>query len=78
LLVPLAGTFSESDPDLFIDMGSTSIRLLGALMILLAFLTLVLAMVVGGDIVMVIFGLSLAASSMGLFRRAQASRDDED
>jgi hypothetical protein len=78
LLVPLAGTFSEPDPALFIDMGSTSIRLLGALMILLAFLTLVLAMVVGGDIVMVIFGLSLAASSMELFRRGQTRRDDED
>jgi hypothetical protein len=63
---------------LFFDMGSTSIRLLGAVMILLALLTLVLAMVVGGDIVMVIFSLSLAASSMELFRRAQTRRDDED
>jgi hypothetical protein len=59
-------------------MSPTSVRMLATFVILLALATIVLAMVVGGDILMIVFGLCLAATSMELFRRAQPSRDDED
>jgi len=59
-------------------MSPTSIRMLATFVIFLALVTLVLAMVVGGDILMIVFGLCLAATSMELFRRAQPKHDDED
>jgi len=52
--------------------------MLATSVIVLALVTLILAMVVGGDIVMIVFGLSLAASSMELFRRAQLRQGDKD
>lgn len=52
--------------------------MLATSVIVLAFVTLLLAMAVGGDIYMIVFGLCLAASSMELFRRAQPRQDDKD
>jgi hypothetical protein len=52
-------------------MRTNPMRALAVLVFLLAFGTLILAMVVGGDILMIVFGLSLAATSMELFQRAQ-------
>jgi hypothetical protein len=59
-------------------MTANQIQMVAILILLVAFGTLVLAMVVGGDILMIVFGLSLAATSMGLFRRAQPRPEDED
>jgi hypothetical protein len=58
-------------------MPVTSIRLLAAFVILLAVGTLIRAMVIGGDILMIVFGLGLAAISMQLFRLAQPKQDGE-
>jgi hypothetical protein len=52
-------------------------RALAIVAILLAFGTLVLAMVRGGDIRMIVLGLVLAAASMELFRYANPEREDE-
>jgi hypothetical protein len=59
-------------------MRESSIHALAMLVLLLALGTLTLAMVVGGDIAMIVFGLLLAATSMELFRLAQPRQDDED
>jgi len=59
-------------------MSPTSIRMLATCVICLALVTIVLAMVVGGDILMIVFGLCLAATSMELFRRAQSRQDDKE
>jgi hypothetical protein len=59
-------------------MSENSIHALAILVFLLAVGTLILAMVIGGDILMMVFGLLLAATSMELFRRAQPAPDDED
>jgi len=59
-------------------MRASSIRALAIFVILLALVTLALAMVVGGDILMIVFGLSLAATSMELFRRAQPARNNKE
>jgi hypothetical protein len=59
-------------------MSENSIHALAILVSLLAVGTLILAMVIGGDILMMVFGLLLAATSMELFRRAQPTPDDED
>lgn len=60
------------------DMKANPIQTLAALVFLLALGALILAMMVGGDILMIVFGLCLAATSMELFRCAQPRRDDED
>jgi len=60
------------------NMRATPIQTLAILVFLLALGTLILAMVVGGDVLMIVFGLALAATSMELFRRAQPRPDDED
>jgi hypothetical protein len=52
-------------------------RTLAIVAILLAFGTLVLAMVKGGDIRMIALGLVFGAASMGLFRYGNAEREDE-
>jgi len=52
-------------------------RTLAIVTILLAFSTLALAMVQGGDIPMIVLGLVLAAASMKLFRHASPEREDE-
>jgi len=52
--------------------------MLATFVILLALVTIILAMLVGGDILMIVFGLCFAASSMALFRSAQPSQDDKD
>jgi hypothetical protein len=52
-------------------------RTLAIVAILLAFGTLVLAMVQGGDIRMIVLGLVLAAASMELLRHANPEREDE-
>jgi small neutral amino acid transporter SnatA (MarC family) len=59
-------------------MSESPIRALAILVFLLAVGTLILAMAIGGDILMVVFGLLLAATSMELLRRAQPTPDDED
>jgi hypothetical protein len=59
-------------------MRAKPIQTLAIFVFLLALGTLILAMVVGGDILMIVFGLSLEATSMELFRRAQPRPDDED
>jgi hypothetical protein len=59
-------------------MSENCIHALAILVFLLATGTLILAMVIGGDILMMVFGLLLAATSMELFRRAQPAPDDED
>jgi hypothetical protein len=41
-----------------------------------AFGTLAFAMVLGGDIAMIVLGLILAAASMALFRRANPGKED--
>jgi len=60
------------------DMREAPIRALAVFVIPLAAGTLILAMVLGGDILMIAFGLALAAMSMELFRLAQPKHDDED
>jgi hypothetical protein len=47
-----------------------AVRLLGGLLLLFAAGTLVDAMAVGGDILLIVLGLLLAATSMKLFRLA--------
>jgi len=59
-------------------MSENSIYALAILVFLLAVGTLTLAIVIGGDILMMVFGLLLAATSMELFRRAQPTPDDEE
>ncbi len=59
-------------------MRENPLRILAVLFILIAYGTLVLAMVVGGDIWMIAFGLALAATAMKLFTLAQPHHDDED
>ena len=59
-------------------MSENSIHAFAILVFLLAVGTLILAMVIGGDILMIVFGLLLAATSMELFRRARPTQDDED
>ncbi len=59
-------------------MSESSIHALAILVFLLAVATLILAMVIGGDILMLVFGLLLAATSMELFRHARPTPDDED
>lgn len=59
-------------------MRESSIHALGMLVLLLAIGTFTLAMVVGGDISMIVFGLLLAATSMEVFRLAEPQEDDED
>jgi hypothetical protein len=59
-------------------MKANPIQTLAALVFLLAIGTLILAMMVGGDILMIMFGLCLAATSMELFQRAVPRPDDED
>jgi hypothetical protein len=59
-------------------MRTKPIQTLAVLVILLAVGTLILAMFIGGDILMIVFGLTLAATSMKLFRLAQPKQDDED
>ncbi len=54
------------------EMKTNAIRALAVAVIGLAVVTVILGMVVGGDILMIAFGLCLAATSMELFRRAQA------
>jgi hypothetical protein len=52
-------------------------RILAIVTILLAFGTLVLAMVQGGDIRMIVLGLVFGAASMELFRYGSPEREDE-
>jgi hypothetical protein len=59
-------------------MRTKPIQTLAVLVILLAVGTLILAMFIGGDILMIVFGLTLAATSMKLLRLAQPKQDDED
>jgi uncharacterized membrane protein len=59
-------------------MRENPLRILAILFILIAYGTLVLAMVVGGDIWMIVFGLALAATSMKLFSLALPRHDNED
>jgi hypothetical protein len=59
-------------------MRENPIHALAILVFLLAVGTLILAMVIGGDILIMVFGLLLAATSMELFRRAQLAPGDED
>jgi len=59
-------------------MSENSIHALAVLVFLVAVGTLTLAMVLGGDISMVVFGLLLAATSMELFRHAQPAPHDDD
>jgi hypothetical protein len=60
------------------DMRATPLQTLAAIVILLALGTLTLSMAIGGDILTIILGLALAATSMELFRQAQPHRDDKD
>jgi hypothetical protein len=59
-------------------MRESSFHALATLILLLALGTLILAMVGGGDISMIVFGLLLAATSMKLFRHAQQTSHGED
>jgi hypothetical protein len=57
-------------------MRATLARTLAIVAILLAFGTLALAMVEGGDVPMIVLGLVLAAASMALFQQANPERKD--
>jgi len=57
--------------------GANSARALATVIIVLALGTLGFAMARGGDIVMILLGLVLAATSMELFRRARGEGEDE-
>jgi len=59
-------------------MSESPIHALAILVFLLALGTIIVAMVIGGDVLMIAFGFLLAATSMELFRRAQPAPDDED
>jgi hypothetical protein len=52
-------------------------RTLAIVTILLAFCTLAIAMLLGGDIPIIVLGLVLAAASMELFQHANPEREDE-
>jgi hypothetical protein len=58
-------------------MSANPARTLAIAVLLLALGTLGFAMAVGGDILMIVMGLLLAAISMQLFRHAYPGKEDE-
>jgi hypothetical protein len=58
-------------------MGANRARTIAIAFILLAVATLTFALAQGGDILLIILGLILAATSMELFRQAKPEREDE-
>jgi hypothetical protein len=58
-------------------MRANPARTLALAFILLAFGMLGFAMAIGGDILMIVLGLLLAAISMQLFRHANPGKEDE-
>ncbi len=58
-------------------MRTTQARTLAVVTILVAFGTLTFALVLGGNILMIVLGLVLAATSMRLFRHSCPEREDE-
>jgi hypothetical protein len=58
-------------------MGSNLARILAVVILLLALGALTLALVRGGDILMIVLGLVLLATSMELFRQGRGVEEDE-
>lgn len=58
-------------------MGANPARILAVVIILLALVALTFAMARGGDILMIVLGLVLAATSMEMFRHTEREGEDE-